>query len=48
MVSGGFLVQSRMNKIQKSGWVTEKQGDAEMIADLRFAWKVVKHVKSML
>jgi len=47
MVSGGFLVQSKDEQDSEEwNWVTEKQGDAEMIADLRFAWKVVKHVKS--
>ena len=48
-VSGGFLVQDR-----DSGWlepdalkvVTRRAPDAREMADLLFAWKVAKHVKS--
>ena len=48
-VAGGFLVQDRDN-----GWlapdalkvVTKRAPDAREMADLLFAWKVAKHVKS--
>ncbi|QOV21695.1 bifunctional phosphoribosylaminoimidazolecarboxamide formyltransferase/IMP cyclohydrolase [Anabaenopsis elenkinii] len=48
-IAGGFLVQSADDKIADSGqWqvVTELQPTPEELAELLFAWKVCKHVKS--
>ncbi len=48
-VSGGFLAQSRdsgMVTIDDLRIVTKAQPDAAQLADLMFAWRVVKHVKS--
>ncbi|MEC8641984.1 MAG: bifunctional phosphoribosylaminoimidazolecarboxamide formyltransferase/IMP cyclohydrolase [Pseudomonadota bacterium] len=48
-VSGGFLAQSRDNGMVTTDdlrIVTEAQPDAAQLADLMFAWRVVKHVKS--
>ncbi|KJS20800.1 MAG: phosphoribosylaminoimidazolecarboxamide formyltransferase [Clostridiaceae bacterium BRH_c20a] len=48
-VSGGFLVQERDGiEITKESLqvVTEQKPSSEDIAELLFAWKVVKHVKS--
>ncbi len=48
-VSGGLLVQDRDDLPQpEDDWkvVTERQPTDEEMADLRFAWKVCRHVKS--
>ncbi|MBZ4654639.1 MAG: phosphoribosylaminoimidazolecarboxamide formyltransferase / cyclohydrolase [Peptococcaceae bacterium] len=48
-VSGGFLIQEldTVQVLEKElKVVTEKAPDAEMLAELLFAWQVVKHVKS--
>jgi phosphoribosylaminoimidazolecarboxamide formyltransferase / IMP cyclohydrolase len=48
-IAGGFLVQASDDVIEDtSKWqvVTEKQPTPEQIAELLFAWKVCKHVKS--
>ncbi|MBE9145844.1 bifunctional phosphoribosylaminoimidazolecarboxamide formyltransferase/IMP cyclohydrolase [Planktothrix mougeotii] len=48
-IAGGFLVQSADDVVEQStDWkvVTEKQPTPEELAELMFAWKVVKHVKS--
>lgn len=48
-VSGGFLLQERdQAKISAADLqvVTRKQPTAEQIAELLYAWKIVKHVKS--
>jgi phosphoribosylaminoimidazolecarboxamide formyltransferase/IMP cyclohydrolase len=48
-VSGGFLAQSRdsgMITADDISIVTKAQPDARQLADLMFAWRVVKHVKS--
>ena len=48
-VSGGFLVQDADRRADpEADWkvVTERQPTAEQLADLRFAWTVVRHVKS--
>lgn len=48
-IAGGFLVQSADDKIADgSQWqvVTERQPTPEELAELLFAWKVCKHVKS--
>jgi len=48
-VSGGFLAQSRDNgAITESDltFVTAAKPDAQQIADMMFAWRVCKHVKS--
>jgi phosphoribosylaminoimidazolecarboxamide formyltransferase/IMP cyclohydrolase len=48
-VTGGLLVQSRdVTADAESEWrvVTRRQPSADELRDLRFAWKVVKHVKS--
>lgn len=48
-VSGGFLVQERDRRAASpDGWkvVTERKPTAEEEVSLRFAWKVVKHVRS--
>lgn len=48
-VLGGALVQERdMLRIEQEEWqtVTSHTVSAEQLDDLRFAWKVVKHVKS--
>ena len=48
-IAGGFLVQKSDDVVEDtSSWqvVTEKQPTAEQLAELLFAWKVCKHVKS--
>jgi phosphoribosylaminoimidazolecarboxamide formyltransferase / IMP cyclohydrolase len=48
-IAGGFLLQaSDTNPIDPAQWrvVTERQPTADQLAELTFAWKVVKHVKS--
>ena len=48
-INGGFLGQSVDNyRVQENDLtiVTEKKPDARQMADLLFAWKVCKHVKS--
>lgn len=48
-ISGGFLVQEWDSLLvieQDIKVVSQKQPDAEMLKELLFAWKVVKHVKS--
>jgi phosphoribosylaminoimidazolecarboxamide formyltransferase/IMP cyclohydrolase len=48
-VSGGFLVQSRDNVVVDDlelKVVTKRQPTAQELADLKFAFKVAKHVKS--
>lgn len=48
-IAGGFLVQNNDTHIETPNqWqvVTEKQPTAEELAELFFAWKIVKHVKS--
>ncbi len=46
-VSGGFLVQSRDNRlIEQVQVVTKRQPTAQELADMLFAWTVAKHVKS--
>ena len=48
-VSGGFLAQSRDNGMITADdlrIVTKMQPDEDHLADLMFAWRVVKHVKS--
>ncbi len=49
VIAGGFLVQAADDEGEKpDAWqvVTEKQPTAEQLAELCFAWKVAKHVKS--
>lgn len=49
MIAGGFLVQQADEPIAENHqWrvVTKKQPTPEQMAELLFAWKVVKHVKS--
>ncbi|GET36648.1 bifunctional phosphoribosylaminoimidazolecarboxamide formyltransferase/IMP cyclohydrolase [Microseira wollei] len=48
-IAGGFLVQASDDVVEDtSKWqvVTEKQPTPEQLAELLFAWKVCKHVKS--
>lgn len=48
-VTGGLLVQDRDDMpLSEDGWkvVTERQPNADELADLRFAWAVCRHVKS--
>ena len=48
-VSGGLLVQSADNELlSDQGWqtVTDAEPDKQQLADLMFAWRVAKHVKS--
>ncbi len=48
-IAGGFLVQETDAGVDNTAnWqvVTEKQPTPEQIAELSFAWKIVKHVKS--
>ncbi len=48
-IAGGFLVQESDDEIPNTTeWkvVTEKQPTTDQLAELLFAWKVVKHVKS--
>lgn len=48
-IAGGFLVQESDDAIaEPTEWkvVTEKQPTEDQLAELLFAWKVVKHVKS--
>ncbi len=49
MIAGGFLVQTMDDEPddpQQWQVVTEKQPSEEQLAELLFAWKAVKHVKS--
>ncbi|HCF29905.1 MAG TPA: bifunctional phosphoribosylaminoimidazolecarboxamide formyltransferase/IMP cyclohydrolase PurH, partial [Cyanobacteria bacterium UBA11049] len=49
VIAGGFLVQAADNIVaDTSQWqfVTEKQPTSDQLAELLFAWKVCKHVKS--
>lgn len=49
VISGGLLVQAADNLLATPGqWqvVTEKQPTTQQLAELSFAWKVCKHVKS--
>ncbi|AFZ36070.1 Bifunctional purine biosynthesis protein purH [Stanieria cyanosphaera PCC 7437] len=48
-IAGGWLVQASDDRIENlTSWkvVTEKQPTSEQMAEMLFAWKVVKHVKS--
>jgi phosphoribosylaminoimidazolecarboxamide formyltransferase/IMP cyclohydrolase len=48
-IAGGFLVQTTDNVVDSpDSWqiVTQKQPTPEQMAELLFAWKVAKHVKS--
>ncbi len=48
-IAGGLLVQASDDRMDSpEGWeiVTEKQPTPEQLAELWFAWKVAKHVKS--
>jgi phosphoribosylaminoimidazolecarboxamide formyltransferase/IMP cyclohydrolase len=48
-IAGGFLVQQADDAVEDpNAWqvVTEKQPTPEQLAELAFAWKVAKHVKS--
>jgi phosphoribosylaminoimidazolecarboxamide formyltransferase/IMP cyclohydrolase len=48
-LAGGLLVQASDDQVENpANWevVTEKQPTSEQIAEMLFAWKVVKHVKS--
>lgn len=48
-VNGGMLVQDRdinTKPVSAEQCVTEAKPTAEQLADLEFAWKIVKHVKS--
>ena len=48
-IAGGFLVQNTDDAIENpSEWkvVTEKQPTEDLLEELLFAWKLVKHVKS--
>lgn len=48
-MNGGMLVQNKdlfTKPVSAEQCVTEVKPDAEQIADLEFAWKIVKHVKS--
>jgi phosphoribosylaminoimidazolecarboxamide formyltransferase / IMP cyclohydrolase len=48
-IAGGFLVQSRDNAVveeMRLEVVTKRQPTAQELADLKFAFKVAKHVKS--
>ena len=49
IIAGGLLVQNSDNAVEEtSKWraVTDKQPTADELAELLFAWKVAKHVKS--
>lgn len=49
MIAGGFLIQDADDKIDNpENWqiVTEKKPSPEILAELLFAWKACKHVKS--
>lgn len=49
IIAGGLLVQNSDNVVEEtSKWraVTDKQPTADELAELLFAWKVAKHVKS--
>lgn len=49
LIAGGFLVQSTDDGVEDTQqWqvVTQKQPTAEQLAEMLFAWKVCKHVKS--
>jgi phosphoribosylaminoimidazolecarboxamide formyltransferase/IMP cyclohydrolase len=48
-IAGGFLTQASDDRVENpNDWqvVTEKQPTPEQLAELLFAWKVSKHVKS--
>ncbi|OLP16015.1 bifunctional phosphoribosylaminoimidazolecarboxamide formyltransferase/IMP cyclohydrolase [Leptolyngbya sp. 'hensonii'] len=48
-IAGGFLTQDADDQpVNPSGWqvVTQLQPTPEQLAELQFAWKVVRHVKS--
>jgi phosphoribosylaminoimidazolecarboxamide formyltransferase/IMP cyclohydrolase len=48
-IAGGFLTQASDDRVENpNDWqvVTEKQPTSEQLAELLFAWKVSKHVKS--
>lgn len=47
-ITGGILVQHRDQGFEREAWEvkTEVQPDEEAMASLRFAWRVVKHVRS--
>lgn len=48
-IAGGYLVQGADDRVETTeAWqvVTHKQPSPEQMADLLFAWKVAKHVKS--
>jgi phosphoribosylaminoimidazolecarboxamide formyltransferase/IMP cyclohydrolase len=48
-IAGGFLVQGADDLVESpDNWqiVTEKQPTPEQLAEMVFAWKIVKHVKS--
>ncbi|UXE60155.1 MAG: bifunctional phosphoribosylaminoimidazolecarboxamide formyltransferase/IMP cyclohydrolase [Woronichinia naegeliana WA131] len=48
-IAGGFLTQASDDRVENpNDWqvVTEKQPNPEQLAELLFAWKVSKHVKS--
>ncbi len=48
-IAGGFLVQQADDAVEDpNSWqvVTEKQPTSQQLAELAFAWKVAKHVKS--
>jgi phosphoribosylaminoimidazolecarboxamide formyltransferase / IMP cyclohydrolase len=48
-IAGGFLVQASDDLVETpDNWqiVTEKQPTSEELAEMLFAWKIVKHVKS--
>jgi phosphoribosylaminoimidazolecarboxamide formyltransferase/IMP cyclohydrolase len=49
VIAGGFLVQTADEAVDRAEtWqvVTQKQPDSQQLAELLFAWKVAKHVKS--
>jgi len=49
VIAGGFLVQTvddEPDRAEKWEVVTEKQPTTEQLAEMMFAWKVAKHVKS--
>ncbi|MGL5807922.1 MAG: bifunctional phosphoribosylaminoimidazolecarboxamide formyltransferase/IMP cyclohydrolase [Xenococcaceae cyanobacterium] len=48
-IAGGFLIQTSDDLVETpDNWqvVTEKQPTSEELAEMLFAWKIVKHVKS--
>ena len=48
VIAGGFLVQAADEFVEASQWqvVTKRQPTSDQMAELLFAWKVCKHVKS--